>query len=138
MVPRVSGLSGGLLFEECGDTLPSDAEQVCDGLDGESVGSQGEGFGSSELGAGGLQGGHVGRDQLDHTGGVFGFDQLDEALSCVKSLTKLAGSSLELAAAFDVVLGGSVDVGKGGEQPLDRRLVGGQGPESSSSGFKCQ
>ncbi len=51
---------GGFLSEERRDSLAGDTEEFGDGFDGESMGSESEGFGGSELGAGGLQGGHVG------------------------------------------------------------------------------
>jgi len=117
------GLHGGFLFEEGRDSLARDAEQSCDGFDGESLGAQGEGFGGSELGAGGLKGGHVGRDEFDHPRGVFGFDKRDEVLAGLELPAKRAGASLQLAAAFGIVPGSSLDLGKSAEEPLDRGIV---------------
>ena len=89
-----SALNGGFLFEEGGDSLASDAEQFCDGLDGEPFSSERQRFGCSELGAGGLECGHVDRQQFDHPGGFFVFDKVDEVISGLKPLPEMPGSVL--------------------------------------------
>ena len=119
----------GFLLEKRRDTLAGYAEQLCDGFDGEPLRSKGESLSGSELGAGSLEGRHVGRNQFGHPGDVFGCDEVDEACSGLKPLPLPASTSLQLPATFGIVSCGGFDVREGSEEPFDRLVVRGHGTQ---------
>jgi hypothetical protein len=111
-----SASGGGRLPEECGDALAGDTEEVGDRLDREPLGPKRKSFGNSELCTCCFEHGLVGGQELDHPGLLFTFDKGDEIISGLEPLPQISRSLLQLAAAFDVALGGRLDLGERGEE----------------------
>ncbi len=112
---------GRLVFEEGGDALARDAEELGDLVHGVAVGSESGGFSLAKGCADVVEGFDVGGDEGGDARGRFGFDDFGETFARFEAGEEVMDAGLDLVGAVDVGLGHVVELA----EHLDEAASGG-------------